>query len=238
MCTVTFFPRKRGYLLAMNRDEKKTRVRGLPPAERKINSCRALFPSEPGRGTWIALNEHRTCLALVNWYSLNNRVKSNSVSRGKIIPSVLDARVPETVDARLRLLPLKRINPFRLIGIFPVLHEIVEWRWDLRHLVRKRHRWRPRQWISSGFDEPTAQKVRGQTFRRFLSQKSVGTIEWLRRLHRSHSPKTGPFSTCMHRQDAATVSFTDVSSLGKVAKIGHTCVAPCSNPRLYQSIFQ
>ena len=37
MCTVTFIARKSGYALAMNRDEKLTRVPGLPPSKKTIN---------------------------------------------------------------------------------------------------------------------------------------------------------------------------------------------------------
>ena len=57
MCTVTFIARKHGYALGMNRDEQLSRVPGLPPSEKTINGCRVLAPSEPGGGTWIALNE-------------------------------------------------------------------------------------------------------------------------------------------------------------------------------------
>jgi hypothetical protein len=35
-------------------------------------------------------------------------------------------------------------------------------------------------------------------------------VEWLRRLHRSHRPEIGPYSICMHRDDAATVSYTEI----------------------------
>src|SRR5439155_9917937 len=106
-------------------------------------------------------------------------------------------------------LSLAKLNPFRLVGIFPVAREVVEWRWDLETLERRRHRWRAQQWISSGYDEPEAQRIRGRTFRDAVRQRDAGRIEWLRRLHRSHRPRAGPFSTCMHRAEAATVSYTE-----------------------------
>jgi hypothetical protein len=40
-------------------------------------------------------------------------------------------------------------------------------------------------------------------FQRAGRQHSADSLDWLRRLHRSHSPQAGPFSTCMHRSDAA-----------------------------------
>src|SRR5271165_3685691 len=83
MCTVTFSPRKTGYALAMNRDEQLTRAAGLPPARKILNGL--LCPSEPGGGTWIAINQHGVSFALIDWYSVAARVRGDSVSRGEII---------------------------------------------------------------------------------------------------------------------------------------------------------
>jgi hypothetical protein len=131
----------------------------------------------------------------------------------------------------LEQLPLRRINPFRLIGIFPGTNEIVEWRWDLKQLVQITHPWRPQQWVSSGFDEPAAQRTRGKNFQKALSQASAGSRDWLRRLHRSHAPAAGPFSTCMHRADAATVSYTEVAVSSRISAMGYFDGAPCKCTR-------
>src|ERR1051326_3475305 len=196
MCTLAFMPRRTGYCLAMNRDEKRTRAKGLPPAIRNQNGRRVLYPSEPSGGTWIALNDKGVALALTNWCSVDAKARGNIVSRGAVIPCVSGVDSPALTNTELAALPLERINPFRLIGVFPGSQEIVEWRWNLKQLTRKRDRWRAQQWISSGFDESTAQNVRSKTFRKAQVQKSAGTIGWLRHLHRSHAPQTGPFSTC------------------------------------------
>jgi hypothetical protein len=226
MCTVTFIPRRHGYRLGMNRDEQRTRPIALPPAREKLIRG-VLCPTEPGGGTWIALNEKHVCLALVNWYSVPARVKRKSVSRGKIIQTAKAAEDVEAVQSALDKLPLKRMNPFRLIGIFPDGQNILEWRWDLKRLTQKKHPWEAQQWISSGFDERTAQRIRSETFRRALRQRSAGSAEWLRRLHRSHSPEPGPFSTCMHRAAAATVSYTEVSVSSRQAAMRYHAGAPC-----------
>src|SRR5438093_950418 len=57
MCTVSFVPTARGFRLAMNRDEKRARVAALPPAVVRLNGHRAIFPREPGVGTWRALKK-------------------------------------------------------------------------------------------------------------------------------------------------------------------------------------
>lgn len=229
MCTVTFIARKRGYVLGMNRDEKLTRPCGLPPKRRMLNGRAVISPAEPGGGTWIAVNDCGATLALINWYSVTTRVVGNAVSRGEVVHSVGAAISPDFADVALHGLPLNRINPFRLIAVFPVTGEIVEWRWNLKQLVRKNHRWKSQQWISSGIDEPTAQRVRGKAFQQALHQRSAGQVDWLRRLHRSHSPQLGPFSTCMHRADAATVSYTQVAVSSRQATMRYHAGTPCRN---------
>lgn len=227
MCTVTFSPRKRGYALAMNRDEKLTRAIGLPPSKKMIHGHTIITPSEPGGGTWIAVNDFGVTFALINWYSITDHVKNEVVSRGKVVNVLSEAGRPALVAAILSQLPLGRINPFRLLGIFPAANKISEWRWDLEKLVRKNCQWKLQQWISSGFDEPTAQRERGKIFRHALKQKSAGSLDWLRRLHRSHSPQTGPFSICMHREDAATVSYTEVAVTPNKAVMHYHAGTPC-----------
>jgi hypothetical protein len=229
MCTVTFIARRQGYCLGMNRDEKLTRPAGLPPKKRNVEGRAVLCPSEPGGGTWIALNESGACLALINWYSVTKGVERNSITRGKVVKIICAADSPDVANARLNTLLLERINPFRLIGIFPASGAIVEWRWNLKRLVRKDAPWRTQQWISSGFDEPTAQRVRGGTFRHALRHASPSRLSWLRRLHSSHAPHIGPFSTCMHRSDAATVSYTEITVSPKIATMRYRAGAPCKN---------
>src|SRR5258708_6779477 len=127
MCTVTFMPRRAGYCLAMNRDEKRTRQQGLSPSQRNIAGHNGIYPSEPDGGTWIALNEQGVSLALINWYSVVDRAKTDSLSRGKVIPSVVNSSEWKCMQAGLNELLLERINPFRLICVFPSSQEIVEW---------------------------------------------------------------------------------------------------------------
>jgi hypothetical protein len=227
MCTVSFLARKTGYILAMNRDEQLTRAAGLPPKRRVVKGCTVVGPSEPSGGSWIALNDAGATVSLINWYSVARRVRGDAVSRGVVVTAASTAGDSDEVAAILARLPLRRMNPFRLIGVFPATREIREWRWDLQTLNSVRHPWRVRQWISSGYDEPEAQRVRSATFRQASRQESFGTLAWLRRLHRSHAPALGPFSTCMHRADAATVSYTETVVSGRIGILRYCGTAPC-----------
>jgi hypothetical protein len=226
MCTVTFIARQNGYALAMNRDEKLARAAALPPAQRKIDGRIVLFPSEPSGGTWVGVNDAGVTLALINWYFISKRIDGSPVSRGSIVKSVLSATSPAAVHGFAGV-PLDRINPFRLLGFFPANQTVVEWRWDLKSVVQLHHHWRTDMWASSGHDEPGAQENRRKVFDETLRQSSSGNLNWLRRLHRSHGLQPGPYSICMHRNGAATVSYTEISVSRHTARMSYQNGPPC-----------
>jgi hypothetical protein len=212
MCTVTFIARKKGYALGMNRDEQRTRVVGRPPARQELSGCAALFPSEPGGGTWIGVNDAGVSLALINWYSIPRRVSAHASSRGWVVRGALVFDSISQIEEHLRSLPLPRTNPFRLISVFPQDGQVIEWRWDLSRLDRIEHGWETNIWVSSGFDEPGAEKTRRETFQSAVRDRPRHDLSWLRQLHASHFPMPGPHSVCMHRSDAVTVSYTEIAA--------------------------
>ncbi|MDH3283805.1 MAG: hypothetical protein OEQ13_03625, partial [Acidobacteriota bacterium] len=63
--------------------------------------------------------------------------------------------------------------------------------------------------ISSGWSQDAAEASRRASFAE-LSQGGTRPLnqELLLRFHGSHDPERGPFSPCMHRRDAATVSMS------------------------------
>ena len=211
MCTISFVPNLRGFYLAMNRDEKFTRSTALPPAIVDLADRRAIFPCEPQGGTWIAANDAGVCLALINWHRIERQPVRSIASRGQVVKALAAKSSDKEIAAGLAALPLRRLLPFRLIAIIPSEKKVIEWRWDRDHLSTHKHAWVRRHWFSSGLDEPKAERERGRICKAAQRQKSEGHLDWLRRLHRSHSPERGPFSICMHRPDAATVSYTEVA---------------------------
>jgi hypothetical protein len=227
MCSVTFWPRRRGYLLAMNRDEQRTRITGLPPGRFAVGDRTVAHPREPGGGTWISVNDRGAAFALVNWYAIPLGASRPVASRGEVVLALRDCTDSDGAAARLRQLPLPRMNPFRVIGIFESERLAHEWRWDLRELACLRHDWAPRQWLSSGHNELAAQKIRAATFESVRAEDDAGSVTWLRRLHASHGPEPGPFSICMHRAEAATVSYTEIEVTGTTADMRHCGGSPC-----------
>lgn len=227
MCSVTFWPKHGGYLLAMNRDENLTRVSGLVPARIVVGSRTVVHPREPNGGTWISVNDLGVGVALVNWYAISAQAPPPTTSRGDVVLAMRDCSEIDEAADRLGRLPLQRMNPFRLISLFPRESAACEWRWDLRDLVFVRHHWLPGQWLSSGHDETTAQRIRSATFSLMRAETDAGSLPWLRRLHASHGSERGPFSICMHRADAATVSYTEVDVAGSSVAMRHRQGSPC-----------
>src|SRR4029453_10021540 len=207
MCTVSFSPNSLGFHLLMNRDEKRNRPTALPPAIEEFGDHRAIFPREPSGGAWIAANDAGVCLALINWHRIESEPALKTISRGCIVPELAGKLRSADIARGLTELQLNQLRPFRLIGIVPKEKAVTEWRWDLERLSEHKHAWTSLHWFSSGYDEGKAESVRQRVF----EKRPANTVEDLRRLHRSHVPKRGPFSICMHRTDAATVSYTEVA---------------------------
>src|SRR6266700_1672348 len=209
MCTISFVPKLRGFYFAMNRDEK--------------------FPREPEGGTWIAANDAGVCLALVNWHRIERQPVRSIASRGQVVRALAAKSSDEEIAAGLAALPLRRLRPFRLIAIIPSEQRVTEWRWDLDRLSTRKHAWESRHWFSSGYNEPQAERQRSRICKSAQNDASAGRLSWLRRLHRSHSPERGPFSICMHRPDAATVSYTEVAVSKRRATMRYKSGPCCSN---------
>ena len=223
MCTLSFLPTADGFRLAMNRDEKRTRIRALPPERFTIGPRHVLYPREPGGGTWLAVNDAGLCLALINWHRIKREPRGTSESRGLVIPQLISASNSDEIKRGFRDLPRQRLRPFRLIAIDRQLQRLVEWRWDLRQLVARRHAWKAKHWFSSGYDEVTAEKIRSKVCHLW----SLGRPAQLRKLHATHLPERGPFSICMHRPDAVTVSYSEVVVTGKRVIFRYLPGTPC-----------
>ncbi|HEY5813063.1 MAG TPA: hypothetical protein VIT23_10485 [Terrimicrobiaceae bacterium] len=132
----------------------------------------------------------------------------------------------------LEKLPLKRINPFRLIVVSLSEGLLFEWRSSRGTLERIPYPWRRHHWFSSGFDEAKANQVRREVFGRISEDWNKPL---LRKLHSGHAPKAGPFSVCMHRKDAGTVSYTELDVSTSIASMLYIAGSPCSPSPRYRA---
>jgi hypothetical protein len=231
MCTLTFIPKEKGYLAGMNRDELLTREIALPPRVFVKNGVRAVYPRESSGGTWIACNSNGVLFALLNWNRAGRGSSSEkNKSRGAIIPELIDQRGSHGASRALEGLDLSDILPFRLIGIFEKEKTILEWRSNGNVLNFEGMDWAPKHWFSSSLSDRSAEEGRSMACAKAWHEPGAGEKEWLRNLHRSHVPAPGPFSVCVHRPDAATVSYTEVSCCEPQISMEYLGGNPCLKP--------
>lgn len=246
MCTVSFVPKSHGFYLAMNRDEKRDRPAALIPTVVEIEGRRAVFPYEPTGGTWVSVNDGGVCLALINWHQIQRKPKNDTVSRALVVRELAGESRTDEIAASVTKLPLRKLRPFRLIAVAPGEGRVIEWRWNLQRLTRCDHRWQRQHWFSSGFDEHRAEVERAKICASYVAggddpgrRENSGrgnragvvaagySLKQLRDLHRSHAPNRGPFSICMHRVNAATVSYTEISVTKNSASMRYASGPPC-----------
>jgi hypothetical protein len=155
--------------------------------------------------------------------------KKNTLSRGLVVKELAGKSTAKEIAAAVKKLPVRKLRPFRLIAILSRERRVIEWRWNLQRLAIRNHEWQRQHWFSSGFDERRAELERQRVCDAANDQQSAESLSWLRQLHRSHAPKRGAFSICMHRPDAATVSYTEVAVSKRRATMRYKPGPCCSN---------
>jgi hypothetical protein len=224
MCTVTFIPKRYGCIVAMNRDDLRTRPQALPPAVRQTGGLQSVYPSEPGGGTWCGANERGLVFTLLNWHVAKGEKQR---TRGDVIPAVLACGDVEQVQAKFGDTHFAGMLPFRLIGFSMGEKAVREWRWDGAKLATISHSWALGHWFSSGMSDEQAEGTRRPVCELAHRQADAGSVAWVRRLHRSHKPERGAFSMCVHRPDAATLSYTEILCTRRQITMRYAQGNPC-----------
>jgi len=215
----------------MNRDERRTRARGIPPASHWMRGVPVLMPTDPeGGGTWVSVNRLRMSLALLNRYEESPHDPGGTfTSRGLLVRELAWATGPDEVARELQVMPLEPYRPFTLacqeLGGVPQLFD-----WDGRHLVRTTVPDPGLVRASSGSNQAEAERVRGDLFRGAAREPGGLTAAILERLHRSHVPERGPISICMHREEAQSVSLSLITATAKIASIYYVDGPPGETP--------
>jgi hypothetical protein len=228
MCTMTWLRRPDGYEVFFNRDEQRTRKPGLPPATGQHGRTRFLAPRDGDRGgTWLAVNEHGLTVGLQNYYGESDAPEpAEPVSRGHLVIGLMDCASADEVISRLRDLRRARYRPFLVVALdrgAPAAGVV----WTGAELRPFASRPPDRPVTTSSFDTAAVLRSRRALFHRMRHERGEPTPEWLGDYHRSHVPERGPYSVCMHREDARTVSFSRVRVEGREAEFRYLPVSPC-----------
>jgi len=218
MCTLSWRRSPSHTLILFNRDESIDRGPESPLSEKLIGTTKIACPSDSDAGgTWIGINEHGCALALLNHYPQDVELPSIRRSRGQLLLDLLDLPKAQDLDQRIKSMDLSPYPPFRLVALN--LAHARQARWDRSELYLNT----PLPPLgSSSLDDVAIPSARAQRFKELPDSD-----EALKGFHSSHLPEKGAWSTCMHRSQARSCSFTQIVLQKNKATIEHTSLPPC-----------
>jgi hypothetical protein len=85
--------------------------------------------------------------------------------------------------------------------------------------------------VSSSFCSEEVRRSRTAVFERRVTSGRTADPALHRDYHRCHEPERGPRSPCMHRDDAETVSFSQVEIGERLIRFHYVPGAPCAGGR-------
>ena len=228
---MSWFSTTDGYEVFFNRDERRSRRAALYPEIHVRSDTRFIAPLDGDfGGSWLAVNEHGLTLAIENGYTdlddLAHEPAGGFTSRGLLLTSLVDCRTSADVIRRIEGHDLHRYRSF-LLTVFD--HDgtglLARWIRGLLSLDRELERLVPI--ISSSFDTEEVRLSRRDLFHHMRDEMDAGQAERHLAYHESHLPRKGPYSTCMHRPDARTVSFSRIRVDEREASFHYVPHSPC-----------
>ncbi len=223
MCTVSWTRHAGGYHLLCNRDEQRTRGIATAPGAFERGCTRFVAPTDVDHGgTWIAVNEHGLGLCLLN--GRRGEPACGGRSRGFVIPELIWLRSADDCTFMLGQFDLAPFARFTLLILQPGQPATVA-AWDGTTLAIDRSADRRAPLVSSSFDPEGVRRSRSREFVRH----TAGDAASLYRFHTHHGDiRVGdPYSPCMHRDDAETVSFSWVVVNHDEVRFLYLPAAPC-----------
>lgn len=213
MCTVSVIPLPdaKGYRLATNRDELRTRPAALRPrSHTPAPEFRAIWPVDPDAGgTWVATSDEQLTLCTMNINPDPRPAPPPDTmrrSRGMIIPTLINSRSARHALERLESFDLDRFQCFRLIAVD---HDrVLDAVWDRGELLITDRPLEPVCFATSGIGDHRVQ-ARVALFDWWFAQ---GAVDGARQdaFHHHRWPERGEVSVNMSRAEARTVSITSV----------------------------
>lgn len=239
MCTLSWIHTSIGYHVFFNRDEQKTRLKAELPSVHQTDGVKSIMPIDPqGEGTWISVNEYGVTFALLNFYQGVIR-EGTFKSRGQLVKRLCHVSSKKQLHALLDSCDLRDYAPFSLLCLIPDEQkekclnspEVVScWTGEEHAKIDKAS-----PIISSAVNFERVEKCRLVNYEGAVSadgseEKKLSAIK---AFHRSHWPNASEYSTCMHRDDAETVSYSHIFVPNEHADTGQITFdyvdgSPCS----------
>jgi len=222
VCTVSWLHNDGGYELFCTRDEKRTRRIARGPEITTQDGIRFLAPQDTeAGGTWIAVNDYGVSFCLLN--GKREMTSRSYVSRGIVLRELLTGGSISEACERAWNIDLSRYAPFTLLILEAGQHaSAVEWNGLDKAIFPYADAFMPL--TSSSVDPDGVHRRRHEEF-----QALPGSLNSTMLLNFHHSHGAGPdaYSTCMHRADAETVSFSWLKVTHSDARFFYSPAAPC-----------
>ena len=209
MCTVTYIPQEKGYILTSNRDESALRSPKNISSEQR-NGQQLLFPRDQGAGgTWICLSDADRLICLLNGaFERHRRELPYRKSRGIMVFEFFD--YPHALDF-FEQYDFNKIEPFTMI-IYDT-GQLFDFRWDgvtthLKELDTKgKH-----IWSSATLYEKPVQEKRKQWLAEWLVNRTDFSRAAILELHKKGGEGNPSIDFMMNRYNylVQTVSITQI----------------------------
>jgi hypothetical protein len=230
MCTLTWFAQPDGYQLFFNRDERRTRKPGLPPALGLAGTTPYIAPQDGDfGGSWICVNDRGLTLCVLNGHAEDDPSQPDTgySSRGELPTGLIARRSISEVDADLCRRDLKAYRAFTLAG-FAADGRTYLWEWRSGALHGRPSIDPDSPLVSSSFDSYAAREHRSELFQRLRPIQTDDRERVHLAYHASHEPQRGPHSPCMHREDGETVSFSWIKVDRETVNFVYAGRSPCA----------
>jgi Transport and Golgi organisation 2 len=207
VCTVTFIPKKNGFYITSNRDEKVTRKPAIAPTLYRHNHVQLVYPKDANAGgTWIAVAQNGNAAVLLNGaFKKHISMPPYQKSRGVIFLEII-----ASVEPYLHFLQisLRDIEPFTLIVYSN--SQLYECRWDgkIKH-HKQLDKKIPQIWSSATLYEDSVVQKREQWFFDWYGKNSCPTKNDILNFHQFTGDGDIQNDLLMNRNDTTfTVSIT------------------------------
>ena len=226
MCTISWLIKDDDYHIFFNRDEQRSRAKAVSPRVINIKNTQALIPIDPvGNGSWISTNEFGLTLCLLNYYQ-GSTPKGVLTSRGLLLKDLSSFLCVEDIDIQLKNLELHQYASFSLLAFGLNDSGGVSrkaWQWNGKNLTNV--------YLTSPFTSSSVYFEEVSKSRLLLAKQLLEpqSIDQLVSYHKSHQPKKGHLSVCMHRKDAKTVSFSHIHVDPIQTIFKYKNASPCSD---------
>lgn len=210
MCTLSWKPVEKGYVLFFNRDESRRRAAARAPSLQKNKGVSYLAPTDPvGGGTWLLVNEYGLSIGLLNNYAVTSATAiTGASSRGLLPLNCADCASVAEAIGRITSMSLNAYPPFHLVVM--AMDEATMLTWDGIDCTVAALKASGEMLTTSAFKSELVANVRDDTFNRLVGDISVAQPAQLKAFH-WYADHEGATSVRMSRPDACTHNISEIT---------------------------